>query len=298
MTMEGEVDYGVIPIEDSVEGNVNGVIDHFRTHDVFIENEFLLDVEHCLLGSTKVEDLKVIGSHPQALGHCRNFLKANFPNLETKGVSSTADAARMASKDSSFGAIANERCAEIYGLKIFRRNIHDYGMNETRFLSITNEPISPVGQAKTSFLVYPKEDRPGLLLDVLTEFARQNINLSKIVSRPSRGSLGDYIFYLDVDITQVDPRFKSVVKHIAELEEINQIRSIGSYTCITKKDKLSRTQKLKLPENTIVVEGDKIDVNGSNLEIGVYYPVCYSGGEYLIRRPKKGVLQLYEVEST
>ncbi len=299
LVTNGEVDYGVVPIEDNVEGDVRGALDLFRFNDVFITKEFHLEVRHCLLGTGKIEDLVVIGSHPQALRHCRKYLDTKFPNLTRKQTLSTAEAAKMASKDPTFGAIADERVAEIYGLNILERDIHDYGSNTTRFFAIAASPQIPPttnGSTKTSIIVYPHEDRPGVLYDILEEFKEQDINLTKIVSMPSRGSLGGHIFYADFEGTQADANVNLALEHLESSPTVETIRRLGSFTFnLTDKEiEEISTPRLKIPRDTIVIEGAELDIDASDLDIGVFYPISYLGGKYFICRPKRGTLQIYE----
>lgn len=296
LVMNGEVVRGIIPIEDSVEGDVSGTIDLFRTHDIYITRELHLNVVHSLLGKGRIEDLKVIGSHEQALAHCKNFLDTNFPNLERRRTGSTAEAAKMASADPTFGAIANKKAAQIYGLNILRENIHDYGVNETRFFEIASEPIIPDEPSKTSILLYPKEDRPGLLYNVLREFAEQGVNITKIVSRPARGVLGSYVFWLDIEGNkEKNPNVRLALENLKRLEVIEVIRELGAYPYEGDRKRRKEAIRIKPPEKTIITKGGKITIDAHNLEIGPSYPLSYLGKDITIHRPSKGVLRLSEL---
>jgi len=223
------VDFGIVPTEDSVEGDVQVSLDLLRRHDVYIVDELRLKLTHSLLGKKRIADLKVIGSHPQALLHCQRYLDVNFPTLDRRETSSTAAAARLASEDSSFGAIADERVAEMYGLNVLKREIHDYGENTTRFLVISKKPTMPSGVAKTSIIVYPREDRPGVLEKILRPFSTMGVNLSRIVSRPSGRKLGEYIFFIDFEVDHADPKVKQVLEDIEKLDDVLSVRNLGSY---------------------------------------------------------------------
>lgn len=226
---EGKADYGVVPVEDSAEGDVNESLDLLRDYDFHIIGEALTEVTHVLLGKKDEKSLKKISSHPQALAHCRKYLETYFSDLDLVPTYSTANAAQIASTDASLGAIAAERNAEIYGLNVLRREVHDWGSNLTRFFILAPEPITPVGRAKTSFILYPRDDKPGQLFKVLKEFAERKINLTKIVSRPSRGQMGEYIFYIDFEGNQSDQNVRTVLENIENLDEIRAIKILGSY---------------------------------------------------------------------
>jgi prephenate dehydratase len=238
-----KAEYGVIPTEDSVEGDVLLSLDLLRRYDVYIVEELRLEVIHCLLGKGKVEDLKIITSHPQALSHCRKYLDSNFPGLDIQPSLSTAHAAQRASLDPKIGAIADERVASLYGLNILRREIHDSGSNITRFFVIASSPSIPEGEAKTSIIIYPSEDRPGVLYEILREFAERRINLTRIVSRPSGRTLGEYVFFIDFEGSQKTRKVRSALSSVEKLSAVRAIRNLGSYSIGTRK-KEERAPKL------------------------------------------------------
>ncbi|MEE8168194.1 MAG: prephenate dehydratase [Candidatus Hydrothermarchaeales archaeon] len=226
---DGEAEYGIVPIEDSAEGDVNITLDLLRDYDFYIVGESFTEVTHTLLGKKDEKTLKKIGSHPQALAHCRKYLEISFPDIEQELEPSTAFAAKKASMDVTYGAIADERNAGIYGLTVLAREIHDWGSNLTRFITIAPKPITPTGRAKTSIIVYPRDDKPGQLFSVLKEFSEREINLTKIVSRPSRGRIEENVFYIDFEGNQTDSDIKSVLENIENLDTISAIRIFGSY---------------------------------------------------------------------
>lgn len=290
--VSGEVDYGIVPREDSVEGAVSGNFDLFRTHDVYVTKDLRLDVVHSLVGTGGEEELTTIVSHPQALKHCRRYLSKNFPDLRRLSVGSTADAARMASEDTNYGAIANEENTRIYpALKVMRDNVHDYRRNETGFDHIGPRLEIPDGLAKTSAIMYPALDYPGLLLEVLEKIKDRNINLSKIVSYPSKGDLGDYIFEMvfDCGITQ---DLKLILEEIKDIEGMDYIRILGTYDL---HDYTEPTEPpLKLPVDTIEIDDNVMKIDASVLDIGIDYTVKYLDGNIIIRRQRGGVLQIFE----
>lgn len=292
--MKGEMDYGIVPIEDNIEGDVRGTLNLFRTYEVFITEELYQEVKHSLLAKGRKEDIRRIFSHPQALAHCRLYLNEKFPNIYRQSVSSTAEAAKMASEDPSIGAIANERNAKVYGLNILEKDIHDWGSNTTKFFCIKDSPEPPKGPAKTSIIIYPQLDRPGILYEILEKFKKKNINLTWIESQPSWGELGEYLFYLTFKGSKADPDIQSLLNSIEDMDVVKMIRYLGSYS-YDKDIQDSQKPKLKYPKNTIRIEENKLNINASNLEIGVSYSINYHGKEHLICRPQKGKIEIYEV---
>lgn len=240
MVSKKQATYGLVPVEDSVQGDVPFTLDCLMRNDLYVIREIQFPVTHCLLSKGYEKTIKVIASHPQALAHCRRYLDANFPGLERRPTSSTAQAARLASSDSTIGALASEWVADTYGLKVQRREIHDRGSNTTRFFVLARKPVRPRGRAKTSIIVDLPEDQPGALHRILVEFARRKINLTRIVSRPARGKLGEYVFYIDLDGNQEDKEVKDAFEAIKKMATI---RSLGSYSVkyVPKKNAVKET---------------------------------------------------------
>ncbi len=154
---DGKVNCGIIPFEDSIKGDVEGIIDLFRIHDVYIVHELHLDVTYALLGKESIDKLKVVGSHQRALDLCKKYLDTYLPHLSRRPNSSTSEAALFASLNSAFGAIAGEHAAEIYGLKVLRREIHDYGYHTTAFKVIAKHPLDWSGKPKGKQIFENKE---------------------------------------------------------------------------------------------------------------------------------------------
>lgn len=225
--VEKEIDQGIIPIENSLEGSLGITLDLLRDNDIKIIGEVLVQIKHCLLGMGDVSDIKTILSHPQAIAQCRFFLKKRFRDVELKTTDSTAFAAKQASNSKEIGAIASEESAEKYNLKILLRDIQDYNENVTRFVAIGNEDVKPTGNDKTSTLIYLKKDRPGALYEILEEFFKRDINLTKIESRPSRKALGDYVFYIDCNGHIKDKKVKTALNEINK--KVHLLKVLGSY---------------------------------------------------------------------
>ncbi len=202
----GSCEYGVVALENSIEGPVTATLDSFSQRNDFVMlGEEIVDVRHCLLinPNSTPKDVKLIASHPQALAQCRDYLEKHFAGIPTQSAQSTADAARMAASDANVAAIANERAARLSGTSIIANDIADHGGDQTEFALIAqakHEPVFPVeGAMKTSLALFLHDDRPGALQMILSEFAYGGINLTKIQSRPTKRRLGEYMFFIDID---------------------------------------------------------------------------------------------------
>jgi prephenate dehydratase len=203
---EGRVDLGFVAIENSIEGTVNLTQDGLIfTHDLLIQREVVLDVEHCLLGrpGTALDDVKVVLSIPVATAQCTEFLHRHLSGAELHAANSTAEAARTVSEASEAGwaAIAPRVAAELYGLAVLADDVADHDGNQTRFVVVARDAVPPpTGHDKTSVVVFQRADEPGSLISILQEFAARRINLNKLESRPTKaGGLGDYCFVIDLE---------------------------------------------------------------------------------------------------
>jgi chorismate mutase/prephenate dehydratase len=196
----GETEFGVVPIENSIEGSVNQVYDLFLKYDHKVSGEIVLKIGNCLIANpgTKMDDVKIIYSHPQALAQCRSFLEGL--NREMISTYDTAGSVKMIKEQhlTDAGAIAGEKAAEIYGMSILVRNISDNPNNFTRFFVLSKNDAAPTGNDKTS-VIFSTKHLPGALYEVLGEFASRNINLTKIESRPTKRRPWEYNFYLDFE---------------------------------------------------------------------------------------------------
>ncbi len=227
----GMVDEGVVAIENSLEGSVNDTLD-LLIHEtgIFIREELILPIEHCVLAKpgTRVQDVTVIFSHPQAFAQCRRFIDRCFPRAQLVAAFSTAGAVeQMMARGSDAVAIASKRAAELYGAEIVARGIQDNPRNATRFVVLGREDHAPTGKDKTSLCFTFSEDKPGLLYHVLKEFAVQDINLGKVESRPLREGLGKYFFLIDLDGHRQEPRVAATLERVRETTSMLKI--FGSY---------------------------------------------------------------------
>ncbi len=216
--LEGDVEAGIVPIENSIEGSVNATLDVLSKYDVYITGEILVGIKHALIG--RESQFKVVASHPQALAQCRDYIKSNYPGAELRSVSSTAEGVRMAREDPEIAAIAHPELAGD-GLDLLDSAIQDVEGNTTRFIRIQREPAR--NGWKTTIIVYPGEDRPGLLYDILGIFKEYGINLTRIESRPSKRELGDYVFHIDFVGGEPD----EVLEELRE--KVEWVDYLGSY---------------------------------------------------------------------
>ncbi len=210
---QGVFDYGVVPVENSTDGQVTAVSDLFITTELKIVAEISLPIHHCLLAllDAKINQIKTVYSHPQALAQCRQFLRQK--GLEAKAFYDTAGAARMISekKIREAGVIASKRCAEIYGLKVLKENIEDYPLNQTRFLIISK--TSP-GKGEKCSLVFSIKHEAGSLSQVLKVFSEKGINLTRIESRPDKRHPGEYFFLIDFEGASNNKKVKAALNEI------------------------------------------------------------------------------------
>ena len=197
----GMAEEGVVAIENSIEGSVTDTLD-ILIHEsrLSIRQELVLPVEHSLLvqPGTQAADVKVLLSHPQALGQCRRFVERCFPKAEVVAALSTAAAVEEMMARENAAAIATRRAAGLYAAEILARDIQDRSDNLTRFVVLAETDHPPTGNDKTSLAFSFAADRPGLLVSVLEEFSSRGINLTKVESRPTKERLGEYIFLLDL----------------------------------------------------------------------------------------------------
>ena len=227
----GMVEEGVVAIENSIGGSVTDTLDLLvHGSDLFIKQEIVLPIMHCLLvmPGTQADAIKVIYSHPQALGQCRPFLEQCFPKAQLEASLSTAAAVEEMKKgDGSIASVATQRAAELYGAEILARDIQEVTSNKTRFVVLASADHPATGDDRTSLCFSFDDDRPGILVDVLSEFADRNINLAKVESRPSKESLGQYIFLLDIDGHREESPVKEALEKVRTTTA--RLKIFGSY---------------------------------------------------------------------
>ena len=220
--------FGIVPIENSIEGSVNAVYDLFLKYDPRVCGEIILKITHCLIANpgTKLSDIKVIYSHPQALGQCRAYLESL--NCELISTYDTAGSVKMIKEQglTDAGAIAGERAAEIYSMNILARDIADNPNNYTRFFVLSKNDAPPSGNDKTS-VIFSTKHIPGALYQALGEFAKRKINLTKIESRPTKRRPWEYNFYLDFEGHRSEQRCAEALEGLRSKAVF--VKILGSY---------------------------------------------------------------------
>ncbi len=225
---EGQAEYGVLPVENAVAGSINKAYDLLLEHDLRAHGEIYLHVRHSLLAppGTRLEDIRRVRSHPQALAQCEDFIAQHGwhpePWYDTAG--SAKDLA--AHPEPGLAAIASKLAGEIYGLDVLAENIQDMRWNITRFFVIGHGEAPAEANAKTS-LVFAVPHRPGALYDCLGEFAQRGINLTKLESRPRRNRPWHYVFYLDFEGHWQDPVCQEAL--VGLLSRAAFVKLLGSY---------------------------------------------------------------------
>lgn len=223
----GSAHYGVVPIENSTEGAVNHTFDMFLNSPLKICSEIEMRIHHCLLGRMdKLQDIREIHAHQQALAQCREWLDAKLPGIPRLACNSNAEAASNAGTSDGVAAIAGDIAAELYDLNILAANIEDEPDNTTRFLVIGRQMAAASGRDKTSLLL-STPNKPGALQALLKPLAEHAISMTRIESRPSRRAMWDYVFFIDIDGHVNDEPVAAVLRELEQQASIMKI--LGSY---------------------------------------------------------------------
>ncbi len=223
----GAARFGVVPVENSTEGVINHTLDMFLRSPLKICGEVVVRINHNLVGSvTDVSSVKKVISHQQSLAQCRNWLDKNLPDVEREAVSSNAEAARLASGSAEVVAIAPAAAAEIYQLNTLAAKIEDEADNTTRFLIIGSHDVPPSGFDKTSIL-FAAPNKPGALYQLLKPMSDHNIDMNRLESRPSKGGLWEYVFFVDFNGHQSDEGIRPALEKLKEQAPLYRV--LGSY---------------------------------------------------------------------
>jgi len=223
-----ETSFGVVAIENSLEGIVNQTYDLFLKYDLKVCGEVIVKIDHCLIAnpSTNLDEVKAVYSHPQALAQCRIFLESLgrelIPTYDTAG--SVKLLKERGLKNAA--AVASERAAELYGMKILAKDIADNPENYTRFFVLSKEDSALTGNDKTS-IIFSATHQPGSLYHALGEFAKRDINLMKIESRPTKQTPWEYNFYLDFEGHRSEKLCAEALKSLEKYAVF--IKVLGSY---------------------------------------------------------------------
>jgi chorismate mutase / prephenate dehydratase len=219
-------DYGVIPIENSIEGAISHTLDMLVDSDLKICAQIILDISHNLLSRSPKDKIERVYSKPEVFGQCRLWLESNLPKVDLVESSSTTRAAQIAGNEKHAACIASLLAAKEYKLKIIAKDIEDSPHNITKFMVIGKYEAEPTSADKTS-IVFSIKDRVGALHDMLVPFKKYKINMTKIESRPSKRKAWDYFFFVDMLGHASDQRIK---KALAELEgKCKFLKILGSY---------------------------------------------------------------------
>ncbi|HOT97334.1 MAG TPA: prephenate dehydratase [bacterium] len=227
--ISGTTRFGILPVENSSTGSIHVNYDLLLQHQVAITGEVYYPIDHQLIAhpGVKLQEIRTIYSHPQALEQCRHFI-ASLAGVRALPAFDTAGSVRMILEDKlhDCAAIASRRAARVTGMQILSENIQDIAENITRFLIISRDPEPQPGANKTS-IVFAMKNLPGALYKSLSAFALRDIDLLKIESRPWRGRPFEYIFYLDFRGTLEEQSCRNALRHLEEMTSFLKI--LGSY---------------------------------------------------------------------
>lgn len=230
--VDGKADYALIAIENSLYGSINEVYDLLRKEDVSIIGETYLRIEQCLIGfpDTDLSAVTDVYSHPVAIAQCEDFLDTYLPHASRNEHPDTAGSVEFikAQGNKASVAIAGREAAKHYGMTVLKGSIETNKENYTRFMVVSKNSTEPIrGKANKTSMVLTTSDEPGALYSALGTFARQNINLTKLQSRPIIGKAWHYMFYLDANASTDDPRLKQALEELS-LQDCD-VDILGSY---------------------------------------------------------------------
>lgn len=229
MVEKNKVQYGVIPIENSLEGTIGQNYDLLLKSNLKIFRELVLKIYHCLISNKDqtIDSIKRVYSHPQALGQCREFLeKQKLEGIPTYNTAGSVKMLKEGKIEKEAAVIASEKAAKFYGMKILKKGIETNPHNFTRFFIISKKKPKKTKKNKTS-IVFSTKHIPGALFKVLEVFAKEKINLTKIESRPIVGKPWEYNFYLDFEGNIEEKKIKKVLKE--NKKNILFLKVLGSY---------------------------------------------------------------------
>lgn len=195
---ENRAEFGVVPVENSIEGSVSTTLDYLLKSQVYIVKEIVLKVEHYLSAREEKKQILTIASHPQAFSQCHDYLRKNFKQAKLIQVSSTSYAARMCAEGEVDAAICSSFAARQNNLKILAGPIN-HDNNYTRFFIISKNANFEKGEKNKTSIIFSTYDKPGSLYKILAIFNLYDLNLTKIESRPAKTNLGEYVFFVDID---------------------------------------------------------------------------------------------------
>jgi len=227
----GIADVAVLPVENSIEGPVSAALD-LLIHETKLKlcHEVVVPIRHVLVGAAeaRLEGITKVISHPQALAQCRRWLEKFLPNAEQVAWMSTGGAVQEAvsGNDPTVAAIGPARAQQLYGGVVLARDIQDVRSNLTRFMVVAHEDAPPTGDDKTFIAFTCNKNVPGSLHEVLEPFAKAGIQLTNVITRPTRGWLGEYVFLLDFEGHRTDPKVAGVLDEVREIAD--ELKVMGS----------------------------------------------------------------------
>jgi|SRR5271165_343624 len=238
----GEVEYALVPIENSLEGSVSATLDALamETDDVLIVGEVVHPIRQCLIARSQLElsEIETVVSHPQASGQCARFIRTRLSGAKVLSAPSTADAVRIVNEEERrpWAALGNRFAAERYGCQVLRAGVEDLPDNETRFVWLASTGVSagipgsgpPRGPWKTAIVFWGVgSESPGWLVACLAEFADRAVNLTRIESRPRKQGLGRYMFFADLEGRAEDAHVEAALEGLRDHVEV--LRVLGSF---------------------------------------------------------------------
>ena len=227
MVEAGQVDYGVVPVENSTEGAIGHTLDLLVQTSLNICGEIELPVHHNLL--SKLADksaIRVLYSHAQSLSQCHEWLNQNLPGAERRAVASNSEAARLAAEEKGAAAIASKRAGELFGLNLLAENVEDDPRNTTRFLVLSTHDVAPSGHDKTS-LAMATRNVPGAVVKLLTPLADNGVSMTKLESRPSHAGMWEYVFFVDIEGHRCDEKVSHALTGLEKQAAF--LKVLGSY---------------------------------------------------------------------
>ena len=234
----GRADFGVVPVENSTEGSVHITLDELIQTDVQVSGEIIMNVSHCVLSKeSNLGSIHLVLSHPQALAQCRSWLAQHVPGAILLPESSTAAAAQRAAHEEGVAVVGHSLLAEMYGLDILATAIQDRASNMTRFLILGGRACNRTDNDKTSVL-FAVSHQPGGLYAALQPFAERGINLTKIESRPSKGTPWEYVFFVDLDGHLTEDHVKEALESVSV--RVQSLKILGSYPKAVREDPASQ----------------------------------------------------------
>jgi len=226
--VDRQVDIAVVPVENSIEGGVTFTLDTlWQLDNLQIQQALVLPISHALLSvAASLEQIQTVYSHPQALSQCQEWLGKFLPNAQQVPANSTTEALRHLAENPTVAAISSQRAAEIYNLPMLAQEINDRPDNCTRFWVLSLQPSLTGSHSSLAFSLLANQ--PGALVKALQIFATRGINLSRIESRPTKRSLGDYLFFIDLEASFKDTSVQSALVELQNYTET--IKAFGSYS--------------------------------------------------------------------